>query len=89
MFYLIRQRGLYWRPHSGGYTSHLGLAGVYKEEETMRIVKSQRDPPDIAIPIDSDLKEDLEEELAESQNIIHGCQAKLELIEKEIEDANK
>lgn len=69
MKYLIRQRGLYWRPHSSGYTNYISLAGIYNEKEAQGIQRNNREPPDIIIPLDADNKDDIIKWIEEEQQL--------------------
>ncbi|MBL4838910.1 MAG: hypothetical protein JKY34_15185 [Kordiimonadaceae bacterium] len=35
--YLLRKRGVYYRPHSRGYTALIQNAGLYSEEEALHL----------------------------------------------------
>lgn len=62
MKYLIRQRDLYWRFDSKGYTVHIGEAGIYDEKAAFAIERSRREPPDILVGLHRSLVNSLEQE---------------------------
>lgn len=81
MYYLIKQRSLYWKGSNFGYSQHLGDAGIYDEKKAKGIEKNNREPPDVLVPIDINIKEDIEEELAQCHFRIHNLTKMLKLIE--------
>lgn len=87
MKYLIRQRGLYWRPHSMGYTSCIGLAGMYDEKEAKGVERNNREPPDVLIPLDSDnidLKDQIQSERMMAKQILIGTELLLRELEVDV-----
>lgn len=85
MNYLIKQRGIYWRANSAGYSQHIGEAGIYDEKNAQGILRGRRDPPDFLVPINKELLEELIQERDRSQKMIHNLNEMIELAELEEE----
>lgn len=67
---------LYWRPASKGYTTRLGLAGVYSAEEAESIVSNRRG--DRAVSLTS-LREEMVQERIEVRREADGLTEKIRL----------